>query len=108
VDVYVLAATILAVVLVVLRVIGPHEWRHPTKWRMPQIGPALLVWFGCASVTAAVKLGVLVLKNEVRIQQASSLDKLNGEEIAVFLGGAFGAALVGLITVRDGWRRLFG
>lgn len=105
-NVYVAVGTAVAVVLVAIRCVGPHEWKNPRRWRSPEIGPALIVLFGCNALTSAVKLLLIVARDDLLVQTASGVEKLNGEDVVVFIGGAFGAFLVGLSTIRAGWKEV--
>lgn len=110
-PVEVLIGTAIAVVLLFVRAIGPHEWRHPTRWRIPEIGPSLMVWFGANAVTAAVRLGLILIQGKVGIrgmqlrgEDVHIFDTLGADDGTVLLGGALAALLVGLATIREGMR----
>ncbi|MDA0183177.1 hypothetical protein OJ997_22900 [Solirubrobacter phytolaccae] len=104
-DPWVAAGTILAIVILFACAIGPHEWSTPNRWQIPEIGPSLLVWFGCNALTAAIRLFVMLAQGQIGLEgPEGAFETLTSDETTVLLGGALAAALVGLITIRDGIR----
>jgi hypothetical protein len=106
VDVYVTVGTVLALVLIAIRCVGPHEWKNPKKWRVPDHGAAFIVLLGCNALTSAVKIFLIVAHDDLRVQSAHGLEKLGSEDVVLFIGGALAAFLVGLSTIRTGWREV--
>jgi hypothetical protein len=68
------------------------------------MGPALIVLLGSNALTSAVKLLVVVVTNHLRVKGVRGFEELGSEDIVVFLGGVLGAFLVGLATIRAGWK----
>jgi hypothetical protein len=103
-NAYVAAGSALAIFLIMVRCVGPHEWRSPRNWHIPEVGPSLIVLLGCNALTAAVKLLMAVITNHIRVKGAHGIEELGSEDIVVFLGGALSAFLVGVSTIRAGWK----
>jgi hypothetical protein len=97
-DGYVVVGTAVALVAIVYAGIKHRD--------LPELTGAVLVFFGANSATASVKIGRLLLINHVGVLNGHTYVKLDTGDLTFFLGGALGALFVGLVTFRDGVKKL--
>lgn len=98
-DGYVVVGT--AIALIVIAIVGVRSRD------LPELTGAVLVFFGANSATASIKIGRLLLLGHVGVLDGpSSYAKLGTGDLTFFVGGAFAALFVGLVTFRDGVRKL--
>jgi hypothetical protein len=113
-HIYVLVGTGFAVVITVLCFAPPKYWKTPSKCRLPadirELGPFFFILVGANAVTAAIRLGGLLVLDRVDIRSGAIVPykyaSPTDEDFLYFLAGALGALFVGLITTRDGVTRL--
>jgi hypothetical protein len=97
----------LAVIVIFLRCIGPSDWRHPRRWRLPDLTGTFLIFVGTNAIVEAVRIGRLLVLGRVAIHSSgSTFVSLDTEDAVLFLAGVIAGAAVGMIAVRDGFLRL--
>jgi hypothetical protein len=116
-DPWVDAATAGAVVCILLRCVGPNNWRHPKQWRIPDIGGTFFVFVGANAITEAFKVARLLVLGRVAIvshimtlSHHGGVDKtysaISTDALVFFLGGVVAGIVVGIISIRDGLGKL--
>jgi hypothetical protein len=111
---YVLVGSGIAVLIIILCFAPPKYWLKPSKCRIPadfrELGPAFLILVGVNAITAAVRLGRLLILNRVDVRSGSTgaytYSSLGEDDFIYFLGGAICAFIIGVITTQDGVTKL--
>lgn len=108
-DPWVGAGTALAVLLIVLRCIGPRHWNHPRRWHIPDTGAVFLIFVGAYSITEAIKVGRLLTLGRIVVSSGRSkgpFTSVSAEDTVFFIGGVAAGLIVGMISIRDGLGKL--
>ncbi len=110
-DAWVLVGSAAAVAIIVLACLGPKHWKHPSKWKIPDIGAGFFVFVGANSVTEAAKIARQLVLGHLKLVTghkagAPVFSGVGGEDWVFFLGGVFAGLTVGVISIRDGVKKI--
>jgi hypothetical protein len=110
-DPWVGVGSAIAILIIVLSCLGPHDWKSPSRWTIPDIGAAFFIFVGANSITEAVKIGRLLALGRIvasngRSGAGAAYATVSAEDAVFFVGGVAAGLIVGLITIRDGIGRI--